>query len=658
MLVGISISAWAQDTTDVFNRHLHLEGVVVTGLTGDSRLSDTPSAVSVLDANAIKSNASGNIIDAIARIPGLSQISTGGSISKPVIRGLGYNRVVVIADGLRQEGQQWGDEHGIEIDGNGVHSAEIIKGPASLMYGSDALAGVIIFHPEPNPVPGTFTGGFSSEYQSNNGLAAYSLYHGGNMNGVVWNLRFSDKYAHAYRNAVDGLVPGTQFRERAVTGRLGLNRKWGFARVTLGYYHLTPGMTEGYEEGVLEGPTGYGIAIPFQQVRHYKAVSDNTFLVGNGRIKALVGYQLNRRQEFEEEADEAELDFKLGTLNYDVKYISADWNGWKLSTGVGGMYQQSENLAEEVLIPAYRLFDAGLFATATKALDKIHFSGGVRGDIRWLHSFAREDAFVDFRRSFPGLTGSVGVVYSPARNLNLRANLARGFRAPNLSELASNGVHEGTVRYEIGNRELKPEFSLQGDLGGDVATEHFSAVAALFCNRIDHYIYAGRTGGSVDGYEVYQYQSDNALLYGVEASADIHPVHRLHLEGQFSYVRGTFGGNDMPLVPAPRLGGEIKWELTHHGKVLNNSYLAFRVDHNFRQDHFLPGTETASEAYTLLGFSAATDILRKGRRVASLSLIADNLADVAYTDHLSRLKYVGLRNPGRNITVKLEIPIL
>ena len=658
LLAGILGLGTPQDTTDAFTRHLQLKEVVVTGLTGDSRLSETPSAVSVLDATFLKSGVSSNIVQALTREPGISQISTGGGISKPVIRGLGYNRVVVIADGLRQEGQQWGDEHGVEVDGNAVHSAEILKGPASLMYGSDALAGVIIFHPDPNPAPGAFTGGVSGEYQSNSGLAAYSLYHGGNVNGFVYNLRFSDKYAHAYRNAADGLVPGTQLRERALTTRLGLNKKWGFSRLTLGYYHLTPGLTEGYEGGVLEGPTGYALELPFQQVHHYKAVLDNSIKVGEGRIKALVGYQQNRRQEFEEEEKEPELDFKLHTLNYDVKYISADFSGWKLSSGLGGMLQQSDNLGEEVLIPAYRLLDAGLFATATKDLGKFHFSGGLRADFRALHSLGLDGKFTDFSRRFRGITGSAGVVYSPVPTLNLRANVARGFRAPNLSELGSNGVHEGTVRYEVGNKDLQPEYSLQGDLGLDFHTPYLTVVAAFFCNGIRNYIFTQKTGEVLEGYQVYAYTSGNALLYGGEASVDVHPIHRLHLEAQFSYVRGTFGENDMPLIPQPRLGGEVKWELSHSGRVFNNSYIALNVEHHFAQDHFLPSAETATAAYTLLGASAATDILVRGRRIATVSLIGANLTDTVYVDHLSRLKYVGLRNPGRNVTVKVEIPIV
>lgn len=657
-MLGIGVSAMAQeDTTDVFFRHLKLNEAVVTGVTGESKLGETPSPMSVVDIVALRGKASSNIIDALSSEPSVSQVTTGAGISKPVIRGLGYNRVVVISDGLRQEGQQWGDEHGVEIDANDVHSIEIIKGPASLMYGSDALAGVLIFHADPNPAPGSFSAGLSSEYQSNSGLAAYSLHYGGNLSGIVWNLRFSDKYAHAYSNAADGLIPGSQFRERSVTGMTGLNRKWGFSRLTLGYYHLTPGMIEGFEDGVLEGPTGYGLELPFQQVRHHKVLWDNTFLVGEGRIKMLAGYQLNRRQEYEEEMDEAELDFRLNTVNYDFKYISGENDGWKVSTGVNGMWQQSENLGEEVLIPAYNLTDAGLFVTASKSLEKLHFSGGVRGDLRRLHSLSMAGHFEEFSRTFKGLTGSAGIVYSPVPAVNLRVNVARGFRAPNLSELASNGVHEGTVRYEKGDSGLKPEFSLQGDLGADFTSEHLSLTAALFCNRIDNYIYAGRTGETIDSYQVYRYGAGNALLYGTELSVDLHPVHRLHMGASYSYVRGTFEDRDMPLMPAPRINGEVKWEITHDGRVFNNAYLAFRCDHRFAQEHFLPGTETATEAVTLLGLAAASDILAWGRHVATLSVIADNITDEVYFDHLSRLKYVGIHNPGRNVTVKLEIPL-
>ena len=659
LCVSLYTSATAQDSTDVFYKHLRLDEVTVTGLTGASKLSQTPSAISVADSRTLRQSSSTNIIDAIAALPGVSQITTGSGISKPVIRGMGYNRVILMADGIRQEGQQWGDEHGIEVDASTVGSAEVLKGPASLMYGSDALAGVIILNPNPFPEPDALAAGVSSEYQSNNGLAAYSVYQSGNKNGIVWDIRFSDKYAHSFRNAQDGLVPGTQFRERAFSGKAGLNRDWGFSRLTLGYYHLTPGMTEGYEDGELEGPTGYATELPFQQVHHYKAVWDNSIIIGQGSLKVLVGMQQNRRQEFEEEEDEAELDFKLNTVNYELRYLTEELGGgWKFSTGVGGMYQQSDNLGEEVLIPAYNLFDAGLFATTTKTLNRFTFSGGVRADLRHLKSFYLEDKFDEFERDFSGITGSIGMVYTPCNVLNIKANVARGFRAPNLSELASNGVHEGTVRYERGDSRLQPEFSLQADLGADLSLEHLAVSAALFCNKIDNYIYSARTGVKIETHDEYLFKATDALLYGAEFTADCHPIHALHLGADFSYVRGTFESSDMPLIPAPKVGAEVKWEITHSGSVLNNSYIAVDVDHHFRQDHYLEGTETATDAYTLLGASAHTDVLIKGERVATVSLIGENLTNKVYVDHLNRLKYVGIRNPGRNITLKLEIPLV
>ena len=459
-----------EDSTDVFFRHLNLNEVTVTGVTGDTKLKHATAPVSIVTPQILKATASTNIIDAIAHQPGVSQLTTGGSISKPIIRGLGYNRVVVMSEGVRQEGQQWGDEHGVEVDGSSVGSVEILKGPASLMYGSDAMAGVVILHPQPTLPQGEMLANVSTEYQTNNGLFAYNLSMAGNQKGFVWNARYSDKMAHAYKNKYDGYVPGSQFRERAGRLMLGLNKAWGHSRLTGTIYHLTPGIIEGErdpETGELEheeGFTGhsYGKQLPFQQVKHYKLVWDNSLNLPTGYLKAIIGYQQNRRQEFEESENDYELYFKLHTLTYDLRYVTNEWEGWKLSTGIGGMYQKSGNEGEEYLIPDYRLFDFGIYATATKALgERWTLSGGVRYDHRRLHGdeLIEDDAlrFQDFSRHFNGLTGSIGAVCNINEHFNLRLNLARGFRTPNMSELASNGVHEGSIRYELGNQQLKAE---------------------------------------------------------------------------------------------------------------------------------------------------------------------------------------------------------
>lgn len=249
LLMGaVCLSATAQnvsDSTDVFYKHMNLNEVVVTGVTGQTKAKESAIPRATLSARQLQATAATNLIDAVTHVPGVSQITTGGGISKPVIRGLGYNRIVVVDDGVRQEGQQWGDEHGIEIDEQRVSNVEVIKGPASLMYGSDALAGVLLLHSDPTVAMNTVSGQASTEYQSNNGLFAYSLMMQGNTNGWLWQARWSQKMAHAYKNKWDGYVPNSQFREQALSGMIGRNFQWGHSYLKLSAYHLTPGIVEG-----------------------------------------------------------------------------------------------------------------------------------------------------------------------------------------------------------------------------------------------------------------------------------------------------------------------------------------------------------------------------------------------------------------------------
>ena len=691
-----------EDSTDVFFRHLNLNEVTVTGVTGDTKLKHATAPVSIVTPQILKATASTNIIDAIAHQPGVSQLTTGGSISKPIIRGLGYNRVVVMSEGVRQEGQQWGDEHGVEVDGSSVGSVEILKGPASLMYGSDAMAGVVILHAQPTLAEGELKGNISTEYQTNNGLFNYSLQMAGNQKGFVWDARYSDKMAHAYKNKYDGYVPGSQFRERAGRLMLGLNKGWGHSRLTWTAYHLTPGIVEGErdaETGELDhedGWTGhqYSKTLPFQQVKHYKVVWDNSLNLSSGYLKAIIGYQQNRRQEFEEEMDEYELYFKLHTLTYDLRYVTNEFNGWKLSTGIGGMYQKSGNEGEEYLIPDYRLFDFGFYATATKSLgDNWTLNGGLRYDHRRLHGYElMEDGdvrFANFSRHFNGVTGSIGAVCNINEHFNLRLNLARGFRTPNMSELASNGVHEGSLRYEIGNQDLKAEYSMQADLGLEFTSQYISAQLSLFANRIDNYIFTHRLADEIEeGYLTYAYTQGDARLLGFEAGVDLHPVHSVHFSNTFSFVdaqqmHAEPGTKYLPFTPAPKWASELKWELFHHShttvnhhhttdaahrSVLNNLYIAAGLDCYLKQSHIYSAddTETATPGYALLNLSAGTDIQVKGKKIAEFYITADNLLNKAYQNHLSRLKYAdenvvtgrrGVYNMGRNITFKLVVPI-
>ena len=167
--------------------------VVVTGSTRATEINRTPVPMITVSSRELQQNLNTNIIDAISNLPGVSAVTTGPNVSKPFIHGLGYNRVLTMFDGVRQEGQQWGDEHGIEVDENAVDRIEIVKGPASLIYGSDALAGVVNLLPAP-PVPdGTIKGHVETNYQTNNGLIAAHAALDGNHNGFIWGGVVSHK---------------------------------------------------------------------------------------------------------------------------------------------------------------------------------------------------------------------------------------------------------------------------------------------------------------------------------------------------------------------------------------------------------------------------------------------------------------------------------
>ena len=662
-----------KDTTDIYFRHLKLNELVVTGVTGDTKLKNSTFPITIVSGKEMRATASTNIIDALAHQPGVAQITTGSGISKPIIRGLGYNRIITMSEGVRQEGQQWGDEHGIEVDAQGVNSVEILKGPASLMYGSDAMAGVVILHSAPILAEGEMRANVSSEYQTNNGLFDYSLNFAGHQNSFVWDARFSSKMAHAYKNKYDGYVPGSQFRERAGRLMMGLNGQWGHSHLIWTTIHQTPSIIEGErdeETGELIKNEelrikSYEKALPFQEIKHYKAVWDNSFNLSKGWLKAIVGYQQNRRQEFEESEDEYELYFRLHTLTYDLRYLSQEWNGWKMAGGINGMWQQSQNLGEETLIPAYKLFDIGGYATVSKQIEDLTLNGGLRYDHR----------HIDFNdRNFGSLTGSIGAVWNMTSHTNLRLNLARGFRAPNMSELGSDGVHEGTLRYEIGNPDLKAEYSWQADLGLDFTSQYVSAQIALFANRIQNYIFAKRISEIVEeDYMTYAYTQGDARLLGFEAGIDIHPIHSIHFENTFSYVdaRQLHADEDtkyLPMTPAPRWTSELKIELSHDGQLLNNSYVSLGMEAYLKQNHYYKAddTETATPGYALLSLSAGADLTIHKKKIAELYITADNLLNKAYQNHLSRLKYVdinsvtgrqGVYNMGRNVTFKVVVPI-
>jgi iron complex outermembrane recepter protein len=683
------------------------EGVTVTAVANATSIRKTPIPISRVNKSELLREASTNIIDALSRQPGISQLSTGPAISKPVIRGLGYNRLVVINDGVRQEGQQWGDEHGIEIDENSVSRVEIVKGPASLIYGSDAIAGVInIITTAPAPV-NTLRANILSSYQTNNRQRSFFGNIGGNQNGFNWNAWGDYKAAMDYKNKYDGRVFNSKFNERNFGGYAGLNKSWGFTHFIVSNFNQKLGVIEGERDingnfvkrlaGGIDGTPGENDfnsikpQVPYQHVRHLKLISDNSFKAGRGKITLNLGWQRNQRQEFgNPDAPKLnDLYFDLRTFNYNIMYHLIEKNGWTTSIGMNGMKQSNENKADEVLIPEYTFFDIGSFVYTQKTIGKTTVSGGVRYDHRSLDSKELKEGtdlrFAAFKRKFSNFSSSAGISYSPTENFVLKFNLAQGFRAPGIPELASNGAHEGTNRYEYGDPNLKSEKSYQADLGVEINSDHVLVIASAFYNKVKNFIFYSRLQGAnstdslvnVSGSLIpaFQFGQHDAHLAGAEFLIDLHPhpLDWLHWQNTLSYVRGRFttsiaGDQDMPFIPATRWISELRTELLPSGKMIRNLSVNFEVNRTFNQEHPFTAyeTETATKGYTLLNAGLSGNIISKNRTIFSIYFNAMNIGDVAYQNNLSRLKYTdvnpvtgsqGVFNMGRNFSIKLNIPL-
>ncbi len=679
---------------------VEIENVIITGVSSATQIKRSPLQVSVISRQEIEKSAGSNLLDALSKTAGFSAVTTGPAIAKPFIRGLGYNRVVSINDGIRQEGQQWGDEHGLEVDEYSAQKIELLRGPASLMFGSDAIGGVLNILTNV-PIPNNLIrANLSGTFNTNNNLLGSYANIAGNLNGINWNLYGSQKEAGDYKNKFDGKVLNSRFNEMNYGGYVGINKNWGFSHFIFSAFNQKLGMIEGERnekgEFVLDGyasgnplMTSKTPLVPNQKVNHLKLALDNSFSFGNSsRLTALLGFQQNGRQEFGEIAtpDEPEIYLKLNTINYNIIYHPATNSGWKTSFGINGMSQRNSNKAEEAIIPDYHVFDFGVFGYGSKNIkSKTTLSGGLRFDIRNLKTKEMGDEdeikFESLKREFSNVSGSLGISHEINEIFSVKANISRGFRAPNVSELSAHGKHEGTYRYELGNKNLKIETSFSVDGSVQVETKHLSLSIAPFFNRINNYIYYEKilNNAGADSLiaqtPVYRFTQQSAEMWGLDVNFDLHPhpLDWLHFENTLSYLRGRFtkevgGSRNMPLIAPLRLLTALRAEFSDGLKFIKNFYIKLEMDNVAAQNHFFAGynTETATPGYTLFNSGLGGDVAVKGRKTASLFLSVNNITNLAYQNHLSRLKYLdenpltkrpGVFNMGRNFSVRMMIPL-
>lgn len=633
---------------------IEMEGIIIS--TPFHKLqSDNVMKVEQKKVTDLKANGALTLADGITNIAGVESVSTGLSIGKPVIRGLSSNRVLVYTQGIRLENQQFGSEHGLGVNDAGIESVEVIKGPASLLYGSDAIGGVLYLNPERFASTNTKKTDISGNYYSN--TQGFNTNAGYKISGDHYKFLFRGSLTeHADYKTKDYRVTNTRFREQDFKAGIGYQKNSFKTEFRYNVNHAKLGIPE--EVGVqskLKTPL-----LPNQDITNHIFSSKSTLFFNKARLDINLGFIYNDRKEFEEhhhedednhdedeeEGDvlEAALHMKLKTTNYDIKYNLPKLGKFETIIGIQGMNQVNTNYGEEQLIPDATTNDFGILATSHIHFEKVDVQLGARFDNRTIDITSSEN------KDFNSFNGALGFKTDIAENTTVRVNLASGFRAPNLSELTSDGNHGGTNRYEIGNINLKSEQNFQTDVALEFKNEHVELFANGFYNTINNYIFLSPNGNTIDDDPVFTYLQNDANLYGGEFGFHLHPhpLDWLHFESSFETVTGKQKNDDyLPLIPANSLSNIIRIEFEKG--ALKKGYTFIKLKSTFNQNK-VNTFETNTNGYNVLsaGFGGTFKLKKHD---LSFTVSGTNLTNKRYINHLSRLKSDGIFNMGRNISL-------
>lgn len=629
---------------------LELKQVNVIG-TQVSAPRETSHRVEVMPAREMREHGALSVSDAVADLPGVSQLTTGVGISKPVIRGLYGNRLQVNLLGLRFDNQQWQDEHGLGLGTDGVDRVEVIKGPAALQYGSEAMGGVLnILEQPPAPVDSftqdarlqlfSNTRGISAGYgASHSGPASWWRVHGG-----------ADSHAD-YSSAGDTRVVNSRFASYSLKAAHGVRKnRWNSTNSALFSLSQFGFVFDSLANDVDDDRMSRSFQGPHHTVVVGMFATENTVYGERVKWKVNAGWISNKRQE-QEGGNKISLDMLLNTASLSAQAATGLGAHGTWTNGASFLYQTNTNLGSRVIVPDATTLEASLFSHVRQSFGRSTLEGGLRVDRRNIKAVPTLSLDLPFDKAWTAINGSMGLAWDPAEELNLKANVSSGYRSGNLAELGSDGLHEGTHRWEIGDQDLSVEQNFCAEIGLTYEwMEQVELTASLYRNAFNDYIYLTPTGTDTLGLAIYRYVQADAVLQGGEATLDVHPraLKWIDITASYSHIDAEqTDGSPLPFIPADRLSAGLK--LVTHGR----SWLKIGLDQVFAQDH--PAQfETATPAYLLWNASAGTDLGWNGHPL-EIALICNNLTDERYVDHLSRFKYFGLYDIGRNISLSVHL---
>ncbi len=671
-----------------------LDAVTIQGQSRrDYQMRSSQSGI-MISRDLMEQNLAGSLMQTLEGIPGVRAMSIGSGQSKPIIRGLGFNRMVVTEDGIKHEGQQWGDDHGLEIDQFSIDRAEVLKGPAALLYGSDAIGGVLNLYT--NHVPDKkICGAVQLFGRSNNDQLGVSMKIGGRSGKFFYR-------AHAtFIDYADYKVPTDSIQYYSYYIKLHNQRLRNTAgaerdgSVMLGYagynFHTDIRVSDSYSKsGFFANAHGLevrlsdidydsssrDICLPYQWVNHLKVMSHTTWRNEALALEMNLAYQNNLREELSEPVSHGYMPTPDGSL--ERRFNKSTWTAslksryqlteqHELNSGVNGEYQNNKRSGWGFIMPDFKSVSVGAYLIDRYTINSnLIVNAGIRYDYARTHIYGYSDWYktpvsatdsvykqrsATLKRNFSSFTWSAGVNYSTGKWI-LKANVGKSFRMPIPKELGADGVNYHIFRYERGNASLDPEQSYQLDAGITWSNNVLTIQFDPYLNYFPNYIYLNPTSDYVEGLQLYEYNQAKVIRWGFEAQVD-YEINRhwaAQLKGDYLYSRqlsGTKKYYTLPFSTPWSIDAEVKYSFKWHGEgfaILNAHFVG-------AQNDIVP-PEKPTEGYWTLNASLGKQI-PVGKTTMKLALHADNLLNKRYYNHTSYYRLIDVPEPGRNFSVML-----
>lgn len=704
-------------SVDIILRPLvtELAEVVVRNNEIENRKAEASLNVEVVKTDFIHRHLGGSLMKTLERLPGIKTIGIGSGQSKPLIRGLGFNRVVVMDNGIKHEGQQWGADHGLELDQFAASEVELIKGAASFVYGSDAIGGAIDVKPTPVPEEKTIGGSIDIVGKSNNHLYGGSANLYGRSKFWFANARFSYQDYADYRVPADTVyvysyaVGLHKNYLRNTAGReSGLHFSGGYIRDRFrsvfyvsnvfsksGFFANAHGLEPRRVDASLHDASNRDLLQPRQEVNHFKIINRTAIDIGIHQFEIDLGYQRNFRQEYNQYVNhgympplypdtldipsnlEREFDKHVYSLNIRDKFLVGKHS---FATGINSEFQDNKISGWSFLVPGFRQATAGAFLYDKYAVnDRLLLHAAIRYDYGHLKTSRYTDWFPStvnnegttvtqkltradmLSRTFQSWVWSVGMNYNRGK-LNAKFNIGKSFRMPIAKELSANGVNYHYFSYEKGDPSLSPEQSYQADLSVGWDAGKWSVLLSPFYNYFPNYIYLNPTAFHDYNYgagnQVFQYAQSRVFRYGGEIQARYRLIKSLAIEftGEYLYAEQLSGnkkGYTLPFSPPPSGLINITWS-PQLGDSFRKTYFSLDYRLTAHQNKIVP-PEKKTPGYSVFNFQAGSRIMIN-RQVVQLSLQVQNIFNTKYLNHTSFYRLIELPEQGRNVVLMLNLP--